>query len=111
MPIVNAYINGGKIVPELEAIVQPLKQFVAEKLTCQDIKLQSSEVTVRILPVNGRGMIAEVELDIIAAPFKERVEKQDEICLEIRRFLLEHIQSLEDVRVWLILTELGHSWE
>ncbi len=55
-------------------------------------------------------MIADIELEIFAHAFKERVEKQDEICMTIRNHILKNVHELKDVRVWLVLSELGHSW-
>lgn len=55
-------------------------------------------------------MIAELEAEITAHAFGERVDKQDEICLHIRSFLMKKIMAA-DVRVWLLLPQLGHSWE
>ena len=55
-------------------------------------------------------MIGKVELEIKAHAFRERVEKQDEICNDVRKYIMQKNKSLGDIRVWLILNELGHSW-
>jgi hypothetical protein len=39
------------------------------------------------------------------------VERQDEICRFIRRFVLDNLEGVNDVQVWLPLSELGHSIE
>jgi hypothetical protein len=111
MPAVNLYFNDEKYVVQLEKITPSLKQFIADQLTCKDISLGPGEVSIRLLPAQGKGMLAEVELDIFAAPFSERVEKQDEICLNVRQFVLDRVDGLEDAKAWLILAELGHSWD
>lgn len=54
-------------------------------------------------------MLASVEVDIAAAGFPERVERQDEICLNTRQFVLDNVDGLHDAKVWLALSELGHS--
>ena len=56
-------------------------------------------------------MIADVELDITAAPFQERVDRQDEISLDVQAFTKDLVPDADDVKVWLKLHELGHSFE
>lgn len=109
MPTINAFYRNEVDVSHLEELTEELKQYVAKELTCGDIKLGSDEVSVRLIKVSGDGMLAPVELEINAAAFKERVEKQDEICLNIQKFMKDRVGV--DVKVWLILSELGHSWK
>src|SRR5437899_61365 len=111
MPIVNAFFRKDSHIAELEAMTPDLKDFVAEQLTCGERILNSGEVSVRVLRSLGKGMLADIEMDITAAPYPERVERQDEICLEVRQFVLDHVEGLEDAQVWLSLNELGHSQE
>lgn len=109
MPTVNVFYSN-EPPKELEELTNQLKEFVAEQLTCGDIKLRSNEVSVRFVGSHGKGMLTPVEVEITAAAFKERVEKQDEICLNIQKFIVDKTDLL-DVKVWLILSELGHSWK
>lgn len=111
MPTINLYFNDDQVLPQLRKVTQALKSYVADQLTCGDRKLDLNEVSVRFIPVLGAGMLASVELEITAAAYNERVEKQDEICLNIQRFILDNIAALKDTQVWLILCELGHSFE
>jgi hypothetical protein len=111
MPTINLFYQNQEHEPQLEAMTDPLKEYVAEQLTCEDITLGSDEVSVRLLRSLGKGMLADVEMDITAAPYAERVEKQDEICLNVRKFTMDQIPDVADVKVWLNLHELGHSWE
>jgi hypothetical protein len=111
MPTVNVFINNSELAAKLEKITLQLKEYVAQQLTCGDISLNSDEVSVRFIQASGQGMLANAELEITAAAFKDRVEKQDEICLNIQKFILENVEDLADVKVWLILSELGHSWK
>jgi len=106
MPTINIY--SGKELFEQE-IVEGLRPFVAEKLSRGDVALKSEEISVRFIKSSGE-MIGETELEISAHLFKERVERQDEISNEIRDFLMKEFPELGDVRVWLKLSELGHSW-
>jgi hypothetical protein len=111
MPAINIYFNNQELLPQLEQIVQPLREFTAKELTCSDIKLPPTEISVRLLPTQGKGMMAPVEMDIFAAAFPERVERQDDICRNVRKFVLENTTTISDVQVWLPLSELGHSFE
>ncbi len=110
MPTINIFYNDARLVGELEKATASLKKYAAEQLTCGDIKLNADEISVRFLKDEGNGMLAPLELEISAAAFKERVDKQDEICLNIQKFLLDML-DVQDIKVWLILSELGHSWK
>lgn len=110
MPTINAFYKNEELASQVEKITPELKRYVAEQLTCGDISLKPDEVSLRLLQNRGDGMLAPLELEITAADFNERVEKQDEICLNVQRFILDST-SLSDVKVWLILSELGHSWK
>ena|SRR6185437_15669976 len=111
MPTVNTYFEDEGLVPKLDAITPDLKIVVADQLTCGDRALQPYEVTVRKILSLGRGMMADVEMDIYAAAYKDRVDRQDEICRFIRGFVLDKLEAINDVQVWLPLSELGHSIE
>lgn len=111
MPTVNMFYRDERHVSQLKEMAPPLKDYIAEQLTCKDITLNSGDVSVRLLQALGKGMLANVELDITAAPYEERVARQDEICLNVRQFVLDHVTGLEDAQVWLHLHGLGHSRE
>ena len=87
-----------------------MKVLLADLLTCNDIRLSPNEISLRFLKTEGNETIASVELEINAAVFKDRVLKQDEICKNVRKFIMDRCPLVKDVRVWLILSELGHSW-
>lgn len=110
MPTINIFYNDETFLQRLSGATKQLKEFVAKELTCGDIKLNSNEVSVRFLKASGGGMLAPVELEITAAAFKERVDRQDEICLNVQKFLLDKLGQ-PDIKVWLLLSELGHSWK
>ena len=107
MPTINIYHQNK--AEEFEGVVEKLKTFVAEKLSTNDKRLSSEEISIRLINVEGK-MIGDVELEITAHAFPERVERQDDICNEVRQFIQKEYPSLGEVRVWLILAELGHSW-
>lgn len=110
MPTVNIYYTADKHEAIVLSHIDELKKLIAEQLTGRDIKLGPGEITVRLLRSPAKGMIAEMELEVFAHSFQERVNKQDKICKAIREHLLQHVPELKDVRVWLVLSELGHSW-
>jgi hypothetical protein len=106
MPTVNIFHqSAGDTVKKLSDLVPALKVYIAEELSCG-----ADEVSVRLITTADTGMIAPVEIEITAHAFGERIEKQDEICLGIRDFIKPKLGG-QDVRVWLLLPQLGHSWE
>jgi hypothetical protein len=112
MPTVNLFYRKKEHEPQIADIIKPMKGFIAGKLTCGDISLTPEEVSIRVIHIKlNDGMIADIEMDITAANFKERVDKQDEICLEIQAFIKARISGVDDAKVWLNLHELGHSFE
>lgn len=108
MPTVNIFYHNNK--DQLISLIADLKVFLADTLTCGDIKLSEKEISIRLINIEGDAMIGNIELEIKAHAFKERIQKQDEICRDVRIFIMEKYESLGDVRVWLVLSELGHSW-
>ena len=109
MPTVNIYAGSGDEQPRLAAAVPAIKRHVAEALTCGDITLTPDEVSVRIVVVaRGSGMIGNIEADVVAHAFEDRVRRSDAIALAFASFL----ETVTDrpVKAWLSLTELGHSW-
>lgn len=110
MPTINVFYSEDEHSAHLKSLIVELKDFVAKALTCGEITLQTNEVSVRLLKVDSAGMLADIELEITAHAFDERVKKQDDICLNVRQFLKDKI-NVNEIRVWLLLTELGHSWE
>lgn len=112
MPTVELYYRNKNHELQIADAIDPLKVFIAEKLTCGDISLAPEEVSIRGIHIAlSKGMIADVELDITAAPFQERVDRQDEISLDVQAFTKDLVPDADDVKVWLKLHELGHSFE
>lgn len=111
MPTVNIFYQEAGKVEALEKLIPELKKYVSDELTCGDIRLTPEEISIRMIQISGGEMIGDVELEITAHAFQERVERQDKICLEIANYLEEKLPSLGDVKVWLKLSELGHSWK
>lgn len=110
MPTVNIFHSSEENERRLELLLPDLKDFIAKELTCGDIALKPDEVSVRLIAVNGTGMIAPIEVEVTAHAFEGRIKRQDEICLRIRDFMKKDLGTNSDVRVWLLLPQLGHSW-
>lgn len=110
MPTVNIFHQSTDIADQLNDLAPELKTYIAKELSCGDITLSADEVSVRLVATVGTGMIAPIEVEVTAHAFGKRIEKQDEICLHIRDFIKPRLGS-QDVHVWLLLPQLGHSWE
>jgi hypothetical protein len=111
MPSVNIYSSDSDLGKRVLGIATDLRKFIAEQLSCNDRVLQSSEVSLRLHQCGDAGMISPLEIEIFAFHYAARVQKQDEICREIAAFIREAGPGLPLPHVWLILCELGHSWE
>ena len=109
MPTVNIFHTSDEEARQVIEVQVQLKDFLAKELTCGDISLTPEEVSIRLIKVTDAGMIAELEVEVTVHAFDERVQKQDEIANNIRKYLLEKIKA-QDIRVWVILPQLGHSW-
>ena len=110
MPTLNIYFCKEEKEKELEQLSIKLKSFVVKELSGEDIALTPEEISIRLIPVKGMYMIGDIEVEIKAHAFPDRVKKQDEICNTIRKFIEEEYSTAGKVRVWLQLSELGHSW-
>lgn len=110
MPTINIYYSTDDQAGQVARINGEIKQLVAQELSVVDKQLTVNEVSVRLLKVRYAGMIADLEAEITAHAYEARVEKQDEICNTVRTFLKEKV-TCDDARVWLLLPQLGHSWE
>lgn len=109
MPTANIYFAKKGNIEVFQALVPELKAYLAKELTCGDIELSANEISVRFIQDVGLGMIGDIEVQISAHVFSERVGKQDQICLDVMKYLQEKT-GLENIKVWLQLSELGHSW-
>jgi hypothetical protein len=108
MPTANVYYGDGEIYSSLVPITHKLKEYLAGKLTCNEIILEENEISIRFVETNGEGMLGDVELEITAYEFPDRVKKQDAICHDIKQYIERECPAAGDVRVWLKLCKLGH---
>lgn len=108
MPLINIYFKEGVDIAILQPHASSLKVYLADRLSGKEIHLTPEEVSIRFLNVIGGEMIADIEVEIAAHAFEARVLEQDAICLDVMKFLKE--QANAEVKVWLKLSQLGHSW-
>lgn len=108
MPTVKVFYNKNK--PDINLFTSDIKTFLVDKLSNKEITLTPEEISVRFIQTEGKGMIASLEIEITAHEFEERVKEQDEICRSLRNSLMINFPQLGDIRVWLILSQVGHSW-
>lgn len=110
MPTVNIFHTSDEQVKQCRKISTDLKAYLAKELSCGDISLTPEEVSVRLINTVNIGMIADLEVEVTVHAFDERVKKQDELANNIREYLLSHDIAVNDIRVWVLLPQLGHSW-
>lgn len=112
MPTANIYhdttIQQKNIL--LQNFLPDLRSFLAAQLTCGQRKLVANEISIRLISAQAEAMIAPIEIEITAHNYAERADRSDEICLAVRDFVKKQIPVELDLRVWLVLAELGHSW-
>lgn len=109
MPTINLYRTSETASKITKETTDKLREFVADILTCSDIKLPPNEVSIRSITVDtDQYMMAPLECDIVAYNFPDCEAKQDRICTYVRKFLLENIE-VTDARVRLQLCKLWHS--
>jgi hypothetical protein len=108
MPSVNIYTSKER-VKSLESILPELREFTAKELSCGDRKLNSNEMSLRIIVPDASLQIANTELEIKVFSYPERVQRQDEICLSIKDYIQKTCPQAGSIYVWLQLSELGHS--
>lgn len=89
MPTVNLFYQDDMHRDTLAERADDIKTYIAAALSCGDITLDIAEVSMRFLHVEGNTMIGRLEVEVTAHAFGERIDKQDEICLNIRGYLNE----------------------
>lgn len=109
MPTVNVYVQTehlGRVIHERTA------EFAAEIARCLSTPvaaLDETHISMRIFKPAWSTMIAPIEVEIAAHAYVERVDRQDEICGQLRAWL-EGSLGLE-CRVWLALSQLGYGYK
>lgn len=111
MPTATVFTSKETSAQLLEPALPELREFLARELSCGARALAPDEISIRVITATISAMIAPIEMEITAHKYSERVERADKICLSVRDFIKNQVSSAGDVRVWLILTELGHSWD
>jgi hypothetical protein len=109
MPSVIINIVNEDKAKGLKNILPELREFIAKKLTGSSRELKPEEISIQVIVPKYQLPIAEIEVTIKAYSYPERVKNQDEICLEIKNFIISKNSLFSSVFVWLQLSELGHS--
>ncbi len=109
MPLVTIHASSKEKANALKNILPQLRKFIAKELTCDDRTIKPEEVSIKIFVPFIQLSIADIEVSIMAYSYSQRVKRQDEICLAIRKFISSQNPLLNSVFVWLQLSELGHS--
>jgi hypothetical protein len=110
MPTINIYYEDSSKELILRDLLADFRNYLAKELSCGEISLGIREISIRLIKTSGGMMIGDLEIEIKAHSFSERVKNQDEICLKIRDYLQNKYPALGNIKVWLQLSELGHSW-
>ena len=108
MPLITINTCTEEQNDSLATMLDELRDFAAEKLSCSSRKLDPSEISIRIIKSDINKSIADIEIVIIVHSYPERVKNQDKICLSFKEFI-ENRCAPFTVFVWLQLSELGHS--
>ena len=109
MPTVNIYAATATLGNDVAEISDDLATTIATSLSTSGGLLDGAHVSLRVFIPNRSFMIAPIELEITAHAFPERVERQDEICGELRAWLERRLAS--ECRVWLSLNQLGYGYK
>jgi len=86
----------------LNGLIPKLKIYLADLLTCNNIKLTPGEISIRLIKTFGNGMIGAVEVEIVANAFPQRIKNEDQICLDVRKFIQTEYPNLGEIIVPLI---------
>ncbi|MFA5175805.1 MAG: hypothetical protein WC413_00910 [Candidatus Nanoarchaeia archaeon] len=111
MPSVTVNVSSEKELNVIKRILPNLREMIAKELSCKDRTLRKDEVSIRVFMPLTQLPIADVEVTIVAYSYPERVKKQDDICLAVKKFISSQNSIFKSVFVWLQLSELGHSIE
>jgi hypothetical protein len=107
MPIANIY-SSPALLTTVEREMRGLRRHIAAALTTAEIVLTDDHVSIRLLPAGG-AMIGEIEVELLAHSFPGRILRQDEICTSIRTYMENRFGNVQ-IRVWLILSEMGYAY-
>lgn len=109
MPLVTIYISKEEHKEFLSKILDEFNEFTAKALSCQNRELNLNEMSIRVCKSEICKPISNIEVVVMVYSYQERIDRQDEICRELKEFLLEKCNNKFSVSVWLQLSELGYS--
>ncbi len=110
MPLAYIHCSESSIKGKVCGHLEDIKAAIAKALSCSESKPSSDDIRTRgpHLDLDFNSDTAQIEIDIFAYDFKERVERQDEIAEEIEDQIIK-IVGYQEVKVFPILCKIGHS--
>jgi hypothetical protein len=109
MPLANIYCPDPKIKGKINGHLKDIQAAIAKALSYSESKLSPDDIRIRGIHLDfNSDNIAQIEIDIFAYDFKERVEREDEIAKEIEAEI-KKIVCYPDVKVFPIFCKIGHS--
>lgn len=104
MPILTVTSNAA-LLEEISQDAEELRSMAANELSVEEWPIDETHISLRFNSVSG-ALIGEVELELIAHQFGDRVARKDEVCSRIRSHFEKRWKR--EVRVWMHLVEMGY---
>ena len=101
MPRVNIFINQEKIkkFPDLFIDIEKLEKLLIsimiQELSCKEIQLKKDFFIIipeKIVMPNTMKSLIDIKIEVVA--YKQRVERQYEICQNIENYLQDHVEKI-----------------
>ncbi len=108
MPLVYILCPESSVKGKVSGHLKDIQTAIAKALSCTESKPSPDDIRIRGIHLDFNSKIAQIEIDIFAYDFKERVEREDEIAEEIENQIIK-IVGYSDVKVFPIFCKIGHS--
>jgi len=111
MPPVTIYTNNKDRVAPITDMFSGLTQIIADELTCPERKLIGKDIHVVVLVPEASYNSADTRIDIFAYGYPDRIKRQDDICHNVKQYMMKNCPAAGSVDVFLPLGELGYSFD
>ncbi len=108
MPLVNIFCSDSSLHGQISGHLDKIQAVIANALSCAENTPSSDDIRIRGVHLDFNSKIAQIEIDIFAYDFEERVRRQDEIAKEIEAEIIK-IVGYPKVKVFPIFCKIGHS--
>ena len=108
MPTITIYTTEVRWAEKIEPLLPELAERTAALLSTPEMALDGTHISIRVVVAHCGLMMSPVELEVTAHAFGQRLERQDEICGDLRQWLL---RAEIPNRVWLRLSALGYGYQ